>query len=1083
MLKGLFGRGNRAAPLTVRGPAPPAPPIGAARPPAAVSGREPGKLLGGVYPVLRRLGEGGFGEVFLCRHPAWNIEVAVKLPKAEALADPRTLPDLQHEAEEWTGLGLHPYIAYCYHLHPVGQLPLLVVEYVSGGTLRQRIERIEAMTDLRGNLDLAIELCHALEHAHGKGLIHRDLKPENVLLSAEGHVKLTDFGIAKRGAAEGVSGAVGGLVQSGYVGSAGYMAPEQAIAGALIDHRADLYSLGACLYELFCFTLPYSGTAAGGRTPLSPTQLRRDRALPQGLDGLLRRLVSWEASGRPESARAVREELAGIYRTAFGAPSAYADLPELSLTASGHNNRGVSYHFLGKAKEAEAAFHDALAADPLHPEARYNLGLLRWRRGEVTDTALIRDLEQTRTALGGWRPDYLLGLVHLERHDREGAKASLTAAAAAAPPRQPEVATALARAQAVPDTAAARHLCIFEGHTGSVCSVAFSPDGRLALSGSKDDTLPLRLWDVASGKCLRSFEGQIRNVTSVAFSPDGRYALSSGTSGTPGSTDNPFRQWEVASGTYLRSFEGYTWGATSVTFSPDGQFALSGSEDKTLRLWDVASGKCLRSFEGHTRDVESVAFSPDGRHALSGSEDKTLRLWEVASGQCLRSFEGHTEWVNSVAFSPDGQQALSGSWDNTVRLWDAPSGKCLWSFEGHMDNVTSVAFSPDGRHALSGSRDKMLRLWEVATGKCLRSFEGHMKNVTSVAFSPDGRQALSGSWDHTLRLWALGNTWDERSGLQLAEPEPLADLLGSARRRATLLAMVDTATKAGRLGEALQTVAALEALPGHRRHPEIVAARDRLAARIRPGAVRAVWLVRSLAEHAGTAGSIAFSPDSRQALSGSGGTLRLWDVASGRCLRSFEGHTWNVTSVAFSPDGRHALSGSYRTLLLWEVTSGKCLRSFDGHEHLRSVTSVAFSPDGRQAVSGSSDNTLLLWDVASGRTQYEGVPFRLAISRLGGIHGSRVLGGIFAKWPERAVGHPGRQHAPASRWGERGPSAAVSISAPWRQHTPAFRWGEVPAQLRGAHGFGVFCGALPGRPALAVGELGQHGAAVGCGER
>ena len=220
MLKGLFGLGKRAAPLTVREPAPAASPIAAARPraaphaepaptltrpAAAVSGREPGELLGGVYPVLRRLGEGGFGEVFLCRHPAWNIEVAVKLPKPEALADPRTLPDLQHEAEEWTGLGLHPYIAYCYHLHPVGELPLLVVEYVSGGTLRQRIERIEAMTDLRGNLDLAIELCHALEHAHGKGLIHRDLKPENMLLSAEGHVKLTDFGIAKRGAVEGVS--------------------------------------------------------------------------------------------------------------------------------------------------------------------------------------------------------------------------------------------------------------------------------------------------------------------------------------------------------------------------------------------------------------------------------------------------------------------------------------------------------------------------------------------------------------------------------------------------------------------------------------------------------------------------------------------------------------------------------------------------------------------------------------------------------------------------------------------------------------------------------------------------------------
>jgi serine/threonine-protein kinase len=107
--------------------------------------------------------------------PAWNIEVAVKLPHADSLADPRAPPELQREAEEWTNLGLHPFITYCYHLHPAGTLPLLVVEYGPSGTLRNRIEGTEAVTDLRGNLDLAIQLCHALEHAHGQGLIHRDL--------------------------------------------------------------------------------------------------------------------------------------------------------------------------------------------------------------------------------------------------------------------------------------------------------------------------------------------------------------------------------------------------------------------------------------------------------------------------------------------------------------------------------------------------------------------------------------------------------------------------------------------------------------------------------------------------------------------------------------------------------------------------------------------------------------------------------------------------------------------------------------------------------------------------------------------
>jgi serine/threonine protein kinase len=197
----------------------------------SVSGRKAGELLGGVYPVVRSLGQGGFGEVFLCRHPEWNIEVAIKVPHKERLAEAGTLSELQREAEAWTGLGLHPYIAYCYCLHPIGDLPLFVVEYASGGTLLDRIAQDkDFIRDFRGNLDLAIQLCHALEHAHGRGLIHRDLKPENILIGIDGVAKLTDFGIAKRGAVGGATISLAAR-QSSYAGTHGYMAPEQAILG------------------------------------------------------------------------------------------------------------------------------------------------------------------------------------------------------------------------------------------------------------------------------------------------------------------------------------------------------------------------------------------------------------------------------------------------------------------------------------------------------------------------------------------------------------------------------------------------------------------------------------------------------------------------------------------------------------------------------------------------------------------------------------------------------------------------------------------------------------------------------------
>ncbi len=300
---------------------------------------------------------------------------------------------------------------------------------------------------------------------------------------------------------------------------------------------------------------------------------------------------------------------------------------------------------------------------------------------------------------------------------------------------------------------------LFEGHTNDVNSVCFSPDGRIALSGSasmwEDETL--RLWEVSTGRCIRAFKGHSKYVRSVCFSPDGRWALS-------GSSDKKLRLWEVSTGRCVRTFEGHKGEVRSVCFSPDGRWALSGSDDKTLRLWEVATGRCVRTFEGHTDAVVSACFSPDGRWALSGGgrwptfKDCTLRLWEVSTGQCVRTFEGHTDSALPVCFSPDGRWALSGSMDKTLRLWEVSTGRCVRTFEGHTKEVRSVCFSPDGRWALSGSTDKTLRLWEASTGGSIRAFEGHTKEVSSVCFSPDGHWALSGSTDKTLRLWKLD--WD-----------------------------------------------------------------------------------------------------------------------------------------------------------------------------------------------------------------------------------------------------------------------------------------------------------------------------------
>jgi WD40 repeat protein/serine/threonine protein kinase len=506
------------------------------------------------------------------------------------------------------------------------------------------------------------------------------------------------------------------------------------------------------------------------------------------------------------------------------------------------------------------------------------------------------------------------------------------------------------------EVAGGRCVRTFEGHTDVLTSVAFSEhDGRR-------EEFPENRRALGCG------------VTSVAFSADGRWALS-------GNWDHTLRLWELASGHCVRTFEGHTDDVTSVAFSADGRWALSGGWDKTLRLWEVHSGRCVRTFEGHREWVTSVAFSADGRWALSGGGgvlgiDNALRLWEVASGRLVRTFEGHTKCVNSVVLSADGRWALSGGWDKTLRLWALASGRCARTFEGHTSIVASVALSADGRWALSGSGNT-LRVWEVASGRCVRTFEGHTESVNSVALSADGRWALSGGWDKTLRLWEVVR--GPSSPWVLARPTSSGEQLQQGGRyRASLQRGLECL---GRREWQQAVTAAREALGcnGYSQAPEAL---DLLSQanlhgtrqQLRSGLCRAV-----LSGHTNGVTSVAFSADGRWALSGGcDNTLRLWDLASGRCGRTFEGHTEPVNSVALSADGRWALSGGWdKTLRLWEVGSGRCMRTFEGHTD--KVNSVALSADGRWALSGSrlplsgawghwrDDKTFRLWEVASGR--------------------------------------------------------------------------------------------------------------------
>jgi WD40 repeat protein len=490
------------------------------------------------------------------------------------------------------------------------------------------------------------------------------------------------------------------------------------------------------------------------------------------------------------------------------------------------------------------------------------------------------------------------------------------------------------------------------GHSDWVSCVAFSPDGGILASGSTDNTV--KLWDVRTGDVLRTLSGHSNYVYSVAFSPDGKTLAS-------GSRDRTVKLWDVRTGDVLRTLSGRPSSVTSVAFSPDGgtlasgsmafsfdvSTLASGSDDNTVKLWDVKGGKLSRTLSGHSSDsdVYSVAFSPDGKTLVFGSGDNTVKLWDVKDGELLGTLSGHSDHVISVAFSPDGSTLASGSRDSTVKLWDVRSGDVLRTLSGHSDYVRSVAFSPDGGTLASGSDDNTVKLWDVKDGKLSRTLSGHSGSVYSVAFSPDGSTLASGSTDNTVKLW------DVRSGHVLGTLSGHSDPVYSVAFSSdggTLASGSDDNTvklwdvKGGKLSRTLSghfySVTPLLDLEGFLAYVDFD-----------PGG-----------------STLAFSPDGGALAFGSwDNTVKLWDVKGGELLRTLRGHSSDVISVAFSPDGGTLASGSDdSTVKLWDVRSGHVLRTLRGHSDY--VRSVAFSPDGGTLASGSRDSTVKLWDVKGG---------------------------------------------------------------------------------------------------------------------
>lgn len=539
---------------------------------------------------------------------------------------------------------------------------------------------------------------------------------------------------------------------------------------------------------------------------------------------------------------------------------------------------------------------------------------------------------------------------------------------------------------------------VFSGHTGPVASVAFSPNGQLALSGSTDHSLIL--WNIATGETVHRFAGHTGLVTGAAFSPDGKTIVSV-------SVDQQLIVWDAQDGAIRDQFQENSSGLTSLALSPDGRVAVYGAENGDLLVREIESGRLLHQFGsrdgGHRGAVRDIAISADGHRLLTNGAG-SLILWDIstmlntsistghdtdeAKTRHLWQFEPEDTGVHGVAFSPDGQTILLAQSDGYINLLDVETGESVQQVLTRGGSLSVVAVNDDGHLAVLGHYGGTLSLWDAARGEVIQDYVGHVGQVLSVAMSGDGRYVLSGGQDGLVRLRDLQNGALIR--LQhLAVGVPNIDVNPMDGRQILsgfedgTLQLWDAANGAEQLsmeGHTDMIWGGVEFGPGGR--TALSGAGNVFAGSPDDNTLR-LWdtetgqEIHCLQGHTRPIYGLDMRPDGQMAVSVSqDGTIRTWDLAQGRELGQFTlAEKLRPRSVAFSPDGGTIAVGTgtresdpdtvKATVRLLDVETGDEIRHFDGEGG--GVTTVAFSPDGQQILAGFNTGLIILWDAETGQ--------------------------------------------------------------------------------------------------------------------
>jgi serine/threonine protein kinase/WD40 repeat protein len=846
----------------------------------------------GRYTIIRALGKGAMGTVYLAEDTQIERLVALKTPHFNEDPTGEQMERFIREARAAGNLR-HPHICPIYDFGQIDGRHFITMAYIEGRPLSEFIQPDNQQAE-RQVLLLVRKLAMALQEAHDHGVVHRDLKPANIMVDKKGDPIIMDFGLAQQTRRnEDVR-----LTQTGNIlGTPAFMSPEQ-VEGEpeKIGPPTDQYSLGVILYELLTGELPFRGSVMAvmgqilTKEPSPPSELRHN--LDPRIEAVCLKMMAKNPSERFASMKGAADEIAAILKSPSAKSIATAKSTSFSAPSTGPTGAQSSSDRMpaaGPSQASKSLKRRALTESKLEPlDELARLATEpgpNWSRN-VQDkyfgsakrgAARIGPLRHFRQAWnqGGWISWSVLalGLVAF------GVATAVVVinwgkTAVVIDIKDPGVEVAVRGTTLTitgPDTQSVK-VAAGDQELTITCAGLETITKSFSLKAGDKKTITVSIVD---SQIVARLEGEILPLTA-----DHQQRTSSTPAGSaskplllqnslPQRTEPPIVEQEQSA---IRILHGHAAPVKHLLFTPDGSRIVSASNsnhnelrggtnfndpgtDNTVRVWHVGSGKQIRKFsvkEGIGYGPQGIALSPDGRLVAACTSwdwgrsytQPRVFVWDIASATRRYHFALRGDRaMRAVGFSPDGATLYALRDGRGVHSWSMLDGQESGTIELKKQHPAATpfatTFTSGCRHVLGGLWSGGVRLWDRETGMEERTFEGHTKVPSAVALSPDGTRILSSAGDFSVRMW------ETESGRQVFCMDNLDSIVSC----------------------------------------------------------------------------VAFSPDGRCFMTGAeDGMVRVFEVATQKERGRFSGHTAKVNCVAYSPDGRLAASSSNDTTIhLWQL--------------------------------------------------------------------------------------------------------------------------------------------------------------------